>query len=89
MLDFGCRVMNSEFLVSGFRLKASKFGSRVFGSAYQPRSNCLTASIIGCLVWGVEGFKEGRCKAYWKREFKLLWHEAGPPNHHDDQVDLD
>ena len=29
------------------------------------------------------------CKATWKREFKLLWREAGPPNHHDDKVDSD
>ena len=33
--------------------------------------------------------KEGRCKATWKREFKLPWREAGPPNHHDDKVDSD
>ena len=32
---------------------------------------------------------EGRCKATWKREFKLPWREAGPPNHHDDKVDSD
>ena len=31
---------------------------------------------------------EGRCKATWKREFKLPCREAGPPNHHDDKVDL-
>ena len=24
-----------------------------------------------------------------KRDFKLLWREAGPPNHLDDQVDSD
>ena len=24
-----------------------------------------------------------------KRRFKLLWCEAGPPNHHDDKVDSD
>ena len=28
-------------------------------------------------------------KAIWKREFKLPWREAGPPNHHDDKVDSD
>jgi hypothetical protein len=33
--------------------------------------------------------REGRCKATWKREFKLPWREAGPPNHHDDKVDSD
>ena len=30
--------------------------------------------------------EEGRCKATWKREFKLPWREAGPPIHHDDKV---
>ena len=30
-----------------------------------------------------------RCKATWKRGFKLPWREAGPPNHHDDKVDSD
>jgi len=25
----------------------------------------------------------------WKREFKLPWREAGPPHHHDDEVDSD
>jgi len=29
---------------------------------------------------------QGRCKATWTREFKLPWREAGPPNHHDDNV---
>ena len=33
---------------------------------------------------GVDLAYEGRCKATWKREFKLPWSEAGPPNHHDD-----
>jgi len=33
--------------------------------------------------------EEGRRKATWKREFKLPWREAGPPNHHDDKVDSD
>ena len=27
--------------------------------------------------------------ATWEREFKLPWHEAGPPNHHNDKVDAD
>ena len=31
----------------------------------------------------------GGCKATWKRNFKIPWHEAGPPNHHDDTVDSD
>jgi len=36
-----------------------------------------------------DGVQEGRCKATWKREFKLPWRVAGPPNHHDDKVDSD
>jgi len=31
----------------------------------------------------------GRCKASWKRGFKLPWREAGPPSHHDKKVDSD
>jgi len=33
--------------------------------------------------------EEGRYKATWKREFKLPWSEAGPPNHLDDKMDSD
>ena len=32
---------------------------------------------------------ESRCKATWKRGFKLSWREAGPPNHRDHKVDAD
>ena len=32
---------------------------------------------------------EGRCKATWKRELKLPWRKAGPPDHHDDRVNSD
>ena len=38
------------------------------------------------------GGGEGRCKApwkSWKREFKLPWREAGPPNHPEEKVDFD
>ena len=37
----------------------------------------------------VRCYVEGRCKATWKREFKLPWREAGPPNHLNDHVDSD
>ena len=33
--------------------------------------------------------EKGRNKATWKREFKVLWREAGPLNHLDDKVDSD
>jgi len=33
--------------------------------------------------------KEDIRKATWKKGFKLPWREAGPPNHHEDQVDSD
>jgi len=29
------------------------------------------------------------CEATWIRGFKLPWREAGPPNHHDDEVNSD
>ena len=32
---------------------------------------------------------ESRCKATWERKFKFPWRKAGPPNHHDDEVDSD
>jgi len=32
-------------------------------------------------MWGSWGGLEGDLRA-WKREFKLSWREAGPPNHH-------
>jgi len=35
------------------------------------------------------GSYEGRNKATWKREFKLPWREASPPNHLNDKVDSD
>ena len=35
------------------------------------------------------GDLEGRCKATWKRELKLSWREAGPPNHLNNEVDSD
>ena len=31
----------------------------------------------------------GLSSAHGVRELKLAWREAGPPNHHDDQVDSD
>ena len=34
-------------------------------------------------------YQEGRCKATWKRQFKLLRRKAGPPNYLDDKVVLD
>ena len=33
--------------------------------------------------------KNLRCKATLKREFKLPWREAGPPNYYNDEVDSD
>ena len=34
-------------------------------------------------------FYRSGSKATWRREFKLSWRKAGPPNHLDDGVDLD
>ena len=32
---------------------------------------------------------KGLCKATWKKELKLPWREAGPPDHLNDEVDSD
>jgi len=38
----------------------------------------------------VDGLQHGcAVLVLWKREFKLQWREAGPPNHHDDKTDSD
>ena len=62
-----------------FLFVATSFSKIVW--AIRPLRNCLGHE--------TEGVQKGRCKTLWKREFKLLWREAGPPNHHDDRVDLD
>ena len=58
-------------------------------------SSSPTAPPLGrCLSRGDErGHEHAKrrvgLKAIWKREFKLPWREAGPPNNHDDKVDSD
>jgi len=37
----------------------------------------------------VQNDQRVQIQATWKREFKLPWREAVPPNHHDDKVDSD
>ena len=49
----------------------------------------LQRTLNVCRHLRFDHLQEGRCKATWKREFKLSWREAGPPNHHDDKVDSD
>jgi len=47
---------------------------------------------LGCLQGGVRPGVLGlgdKASLERKREFKLPWREAGPPNHHDDRVDSD
>jgi len=49
-------------------IKKKEKKSRIRRARLTPASDLATAC------------KEGRCKATWKREFKLPWREAGPPN---------
>jgi len=93
----GFRVQNSGFLVqgSGFRVQGSGFrvqgsGFRVQGCMFtaNPHRRHFTTSDFG-VIYSQPLCVEGRCKATWKREFKLPWRKAGPPNHHDDKVDSD
>ena len=57
---------------------------------YEPASAHF-CKVAGALPRTTAGplLEEGRCKATWKREFKLAWREAGPRNHYDDKVDSD
>ena len=52
-------------------------------------SSAEASAVSAVLSLGKNLHTDGRCKATWKREFKLPWREAGPPNHHDDIVDSD
>ena len=45
--------------------------------------------ILGCLPANVVPVIHVMYSLQRNREFKLPWREAGPPNHHDDKVDLD
>jgi len=49
--------------------------------------------ILEKTVWfaceGCRDRSEDRCKATWRREFKLTWREAGPLNYRDSKVDSD
>ena len=60
-------------------LAADPYPASLENFRYDPRPKPEASSVV-----------LGRgCKATWKREFKLPWREAGPPNHHDDKVDSD
>ena len=52
-----------------------------------PKASYSTGLDAPGVAGGVDAAYEGRCKATRKREFKLSWREAGPPNHLDDKVD--
>ena len=74
---FGFRI-SMAFRISDFN------GVSGFGLTARPtRTNGVFSTGIiskSSLVWF------SGCKAIWKREFKLPWREAGPPNHHDDNA---
>ena len=74
-----CRPKHPTFVRQGALPKTREFGKRIGRVGVVRR------------MWRREipPGQEGRCKATWKREFKLPWREAGPPNHHDDEVDSD
>ena len=86
----GLRVAGCGLRVSGFGLRNSRFGFRASGFWQRAEGFGFRIEGLGTLLgWLLAPSEEGRCKATWKREFKLPWHEAGPPNHHDDEVDSD
>jgi len=92
----------SRVQVLGFRVQG--LGFRVSDTQHQQNNRSLVMRSWQALYQGLEPFflrkgvaiyelvfwfKEGRCKATWKREFKLPWRKAGPPNHLDDKMDSD
>ena len=95
--------MNVPYMPNYFDSGLSRHSTQTEHSSEMCVSRCLLPTIdsgkdgcpkigpleaaVGSLVNVVQ--MEGRCKATWKREFKLSWSEAGPPNRQDDNVDLD
>ena len=64
-----------------------------WGAEGQGRGLDCVIDLVRHIFQGVEASDPGTfsgarrpCKANWKREFKLPWREAGPPNHHDDKM---
>jgi len=61
----------------------------------EPGPDCDFERELGACQHERGGSRRGRApgisfmRGTWKREFKLPWREAGPPNHHDDKVDSD
>ena len=89
--------INVERLRGGLVFQALTFlyhstlGSRVVKKQKKVK-HCemhITRSVSGEKVGSEEGVLQGRCKATWKRTFRLSWREAGPPNHLNDKVDSD
>ena len=64
---------DSRVLLRNLILRESD--SKAVTRLYLPQCSLRQARCTLDLFW------EGRCKATWKREFKLPWREAGPPNH--------
>ena len=59
-----------------------------FTAALDLSGSWYIAARQDCSGYGV-GYVQGRCKATWRRKYKLQWREAGPSDHHNDKVDLE
>ena len=60
-------------------MRIDGLGLRVYGTAFRVDGGPPSSAV------GVYG----HYIQTWKKEFKLPWREAGPPNHYDDKVDSD
>ena len=60
-----------------------------FLNLVDPPNLIMYRSLTRAELRRLPGTLEGSCKATWKREVNPPWRKAGPPNHHDDKVDLD
>ena len=88
----GLKVPGSGFRVpgSGFRVPGSGF--RIPGSGFRVLAAGFRISGPGFGFRVAEVMTSTRkvdIRLSGKRKFKLPWRKAGPPNHHDDNVDLD
>jgi hypothetical protein len=69
----------------GYRVLGLKF--RIYVEGF--KSVRATKKKLRIPLYGLRVEQEGRCKATWKREFKLSWREARSFNHHEDVMGLE
>ena len=75
------------YVVDVFRYRVQGLRFRVYVEGF--KSVRATKKKLCIPLYGLRVEQECRCKATWKREFKLSWREVCLFNHDDDVVGLD